>query len=119
MKDFNSTNATLGAFVTSVYLLGYTSGPLILAPMSELYGRQIVYNVCNLLFLIFTIACAVANNMGALIVFRLLSGIASSCAITLGAGTIADMIVREKRGAAMAAWMLGPLVGPTVGPLSM
>ncbi|KAF2658464.1 MFS general substrate transporter [Lophiostoma macrostomum CBS 122681] len=117
METFHSTDATLGAFVTSVYLLGYTSGPLVLAPLSELYGRQIVYNVCNLLFLIWTIACAVANNMAALIVFRLFSGIASSCAITLGAGTIADMIVREKRGAAMALWLLGPLVGPTVGPL--
>lgn len=119
MTEFHSTNATLGAFVTSVYLIGYVCGPLVLAPLSEMYGRQIVYNVCNLLFLIWTIACALANNMAAIIIFRLFSGTASSCAITLGAGTIADMIVREKRGGAMALWMLGPLVGPTVGPLSM
>ena len=118
MATFHSTNATLGAFVTSVYILGYAFGPLVIAPLSELYGRVIVYNVCNFIFLIFTIACALSNNLSALIVFRLLAGIAASCPITLGAGTIADMMPVEKRGKAMASWIMGPLIGPTVGPLS-
>lgn len=117
METFHSTNNTVGAFVTSVYILGYAFGPLVIAPLSELYGRYILYNVCNFLFLIFTIACAVANNIEGLIVFRLLAGLAASAPVTLGAGSIADMIVVEKRGAAMALWMLGPLLGPTVGPL--
>jgi MFS family permease len=117
MKEFHSTNETLGAFVTSVYLLGYTLGPLLLAPLSEIYGRAIVYNVCNTIFLIFSIACAVANNLGALLVFRFFAGIGASCPMTLGAGTIADMIPLEKRGTAMAAWIMGPLIGPTIGPL--
>lgn len=117
MKTFHSTNETLGAFVTSVYLIGYTFGPLLIAPLSELYGRAILYNVCNFVFLIFSIACALANNLGALIVFRLLAGIAASCPFTLGAGSIADMIPLEKRGLAMTAWIMGPLIGPTFGPL--
>ena len=119
MSEFESTNHTLGAFVTSVYLIGYAFGPLVIAPLSELHGRLIVYNVCNVLFLIWTIACAVANNLGALIVFRFFAGIASSCPVTLGAGTIADMVVPEKRGLAMALWIMGPMVGPTFGPLGM
>lgn len=119
METFHSTNETMGAFVTTVYLLGYVCGPLVLAPLSELYGRVIVYNVCNFVFLIFSIACAVANSMGSLIVFRLFAGIAASSPITLGAGTIADMIPLEKRGLAMALWILGPLLGPTCGPLGM
>jgi MFS family permease len=117
MATFHSTNETLSAFVTSVYLLGYSFGPLVIAPLSELYGRAIVYNICNSIFLIFSIACALANNLSALIVFRLFAGIAASCPITLGAGTIADMIPLEKRGLAMASWVMGPLVGPTFGPL--
>lgn len=117
MTTFHSTNETLGAFVTSVYLLGYVFGPLLLAPLSELYGRSIVYNVCNFIFLIFNIACALANNLSALIVFRFFTGIAASCPITLGAGTIADMIPLERRGLAMASWIAGPIIGPTVGPL--
>lgn len=117
MVAFGSTNETVGAFVTSVYLLGYFCGPLFLAPISEIYGRSIVYNICNFVFLVFNIACAAANNLSALIVFRLFTGIAASCPVTLGAGTIADLIPLEKRGVAMAAWVMGPVLGPTFGPL--
>lgn len=117
MATFHSTNQTVGAFVTSVYILGYAFGPLVIAPLSELYGRATVYSVCNFVFLIFSIACALANNLSALIVFRLFAGIAASCPITLGAGTVADMIPLEKRGRAIAFLIMGPLIGPTIGPL--
>jgi MFS family permease len=117
MKAFHSTNENLGAFITSVYLIGYCFGPLVIAPLSELYGRSIVYNVSNTFFLIWSVACAVANNESALIVFRLFSGIAASCPVTLGAGSIADMVPLERRGLAMAAWIMGPLLGPVFGPL--
>jgi MFS family permease len=117
MATFHSTNETLGAFVTSVYLLGYCFGPLVIGPLSEIYGRAIVYNVCNTIFLIFSIACAVANNLGALIAFRFFAGIGASCPLTLGPGTIADIIAFEKRGLAMMCWIMGPIVGPTFGPL--
>jgi MFS family permease len=119
MAKFHSTNETLGAFVTSAYLLGYCFGPLVLAPSSELYDRSIVYNVCNTIFLIFSIACAVANNLNALIVFRFFAGVGASCPLTLGSGTIADMIPLEKRGLAMVFWIIGPLIGPTCGPMGL
>lgn len=117
MQTFNSTNETLGAFVTTVYLLGYVFGPLVLAPLSEMYGRTIIYNVCNILFVIFTVACAVADSEASLIVFRVFAGISASSPITLGAGSIADMVPMQRRGLAMALWMMGPIIGPTVGPL--
>lgn len=118
LHTFHSTNETLGAFVTTVYLIGYAFGPLVIAPLSELYGRQIIYNVCNFIFLIFNIACALSNSLGALIAFRFLGGIGASCPVTLGAGTIADLMPVEQRGRAMVGWIMGPVVGPTVGPLS-
>jgi MFS family permease len=88
MKTFHTNNETIGAFVTLVYILGYAFGPLIIAPLSEIYDRAIVYNVCNFIFLIFSIACALSNNLSALIIFRLLAGIGASCPFTLGAGTV-------------------------------
>lgn len=118
MKDFGSTNQELSSFVVSVYLLGYAFGPLVLAPLSETYGRSPVYNTCNVLFVIFNVACAVANSLSSLIVFRFFAGLFGSCPLTLGAGTLADMISQERRGAAMAAWALGPLFGPVIGPIA-
>ena len=118
MDEFNSTNLELGSFVVSVYLLGYAFGPLVLAPLSETYGRRIIYNVNNLLFVVFNVACAVAPNLGALIVFRLLAGTAGSAPLTIGAGSLADMIHQKNRGLAMGVWVLGPVLGPAIGPIS-
>ena len=38
VKDFHSTNIYLASLVVTVYLLGFAAGPLVLAPLSELYG---------------------------------------------------------------------------------
>jgi MFS family permease len=119
VRDFNVTNIELSSFVVSVYLLGYCFGPLLIAPLSELYGRQYVYHICNVFYVIWTIACGFAPEMGSLVVFRFLAGFAGSCPLTIGAGSIADMFVQEQRGGAMAAWALGPLVGPVAGPVGM
>jgi MFS family permease len=40
MAEFRSTNIELGTFVVSIYVLGFASGPMVLAPLSELYGRM-------------------------------------------------------------------------------
>ncbi|KAL4899240.1 hypothetical protein BDW74DRAFT_189493 [Aspergillus multicolor] len=118
MAEFHSTDTMLASFVVSVFILGYVVGPFVIAPLSELYGRVPLYHACNVLFLIFTIACAVAQSLPQLIVFRLLSGVAGVCPITIGSGTIADMIAQEKRAGIMAVWALGPILGPVVGPVA-
>jgi MFS family permease len=119
VKDFSVTSTELSSFVVSVYLLGYCFGPLLIAPLSEMYGRQYIYHVCNVLYVIWTVCCAVAPEVGSLIVFRFLAGFAGSCPLTIGAGSIADMYVQEKRGGAMAVWAIGPLIGPVIGPIGM
>lgn len=40
VQDFEITSTELASFVVSVYLLGYCFGPLLIAPISELYGRR-------------------------------------------------------------------------------
>ncbi|MCJ1281917.1 hypothetical protein MMC26_001240 [Xylographa opegraphella] len=118
LSDFNSDDALLGSFVVSVYILGYATGPLIVAPLSELYGRRWVYHSTNVLFVIFTIACAVASNLNMLIGFRFLAGCAGSAVLTMGGGTVADLFRQEERGSAIALFSAGPLLGPVVGPVA-
>ncbi|MCJ1471760.1 hypothetical protein MMC13_000400 [Lambiella insularis] len=118
LSDFKSDNALLGSFVVSVYILGYATGPLAIAPLSELYGRRWLYNSTNVLFVIFTIACAVASSLNMLIGFRFLAGCMGSAMLTMGGGTVADLFKQEERGSAIAIWSLGPLMGPVVGPIA-
>lgn len=118
MKEFHSDNKELASFVVSVYVLGLAAGPLVIAPLSELYGRLPLYHSCNILFIIFTVACAVSSNLNMLIGFRFLEGVAGSAPLTIGGGTIADLVIQEKRGAAMSGFALGPLLGPVIGPVA-
>ena len=104
LEEFQSDSSTLGSFVVSVYVLGYAAGPIVIAPLSELYGRVWLYNATNVLFVIFTVACALSTNLNMLIGFRVLAGIAGSAPLTMGGGTIADLFVQEERGKVMALW---------------
>lgn len=118
LAHFNSTNETLGSFVTTVFLLGYTFGPILIAPLSELYGRAILYKICMLLLVVFNVACAVAKSLGSLVAFRFLAGIMGSCPVTLGTGSIADLVPSEKRAGAMGAYVIGAVLGPAIGPVA-
>ena len=108
----------MASFVVSVYLLGFAAGPLLVAPLSEIYGRVIVYNICNVGFIGFAVGSALAPTLDALIVIRFFCGTFACAAVTNGGGTIADMVAQEHRGKAMAAYSIGPLLGPIVGPIA-
>ncbi|KAJ6259764.1 hypothetical protein Dda_5404 [Drechslerella dactyloides] len=118
MRDFNNHSTTLSSFIVSVYLLGFAVGPIFIAPLSELYGRRWVYIVCNYVFTAFTVACGRSTSIGMLIAFRLLAGAAGCAPLTLGGGSIADMIPFEQRGKFMAIYGMGPLMGPIIGPIA-
>jgi multidrug resistance protein len=117
MAEFKSTNTELAAFVVSIYVLGFAVGPLFIAPLSEMYGRVILYHSCNILFVLFTTACALSPSLNTLIGFRFIAGCAGSAPLTLGGGTIADMVAQDRRGAAMNIFAMGPLIRPVIGPV--
>lgn len=118
MAEFHSTDSTTATFILSIYILGFAFGPLIIAPLSEIFGRWIMYNIGNLLFVIFTVGTALSNSIGMIMAFRFLMGLAGAVPITIGSGSIADIMPIEKRGRAMAVWALGPLLGPCIGPVA-
>lgn len=117
MADLKIISVVLSEIVVSVFVLGFAIGPLVISPLSELYGRRWVFLISALLFLIFNIACAVSSSLNMLIVFRFLAGCAGSTPVTLGGAAIGDMFVKEKRGGAMALWAIGPQLGPAIGPI--
>jgi MFS family permease len=80
--------------------------------MSEMYGRLKVYHFCNVVFIIFTICCAVSNSFTMLIIFRFLAGSFGAAPLTLGGGTIADVMPIQSRAKAMGIWCMGPTLGP-------
>jgi multidrug resistance protein len=115
--DFHNTSQLLGSFAVSVYVLGFAVGPLVLSPLSEIYGRCIILNASNVFFCAFTLGCALAPNLGGLIAMRFLAGFGGSACLTIGTGVIADLFVPAQRGKAVAIYSMGVLFGPILGPI--
>lgn len=117
MADFGSDNNQVKTFVVSIFVLGFAVGPLLMAPLSEIYGRIPIYHVCNVLFVVFSAACALATNESMMLAFRFFAGFFGVAVVTCGSGSIADLMPPEKRGRAMSIWSVGPLLGPVIGPV--
>ncbi|KAI1275912.1 major facilitator superfamily domain-containing protein [Xylaria sp. FL0933] len=118
LSEFHSESTALASFVVSAYVVPFAISPLVVAPLSELYGRKVVMNTANFAFLVFTIVCAVSNGIGLFLVFRVFQGVAGCVPLVLGGGMIGDLVPPEKRGRALSGWQLGPLLGPVIGPVA-
>ena len=117
LAEFHSTNPQYTTLLVSIYEMGETFGPLLIAPMAELYGRLPVWHISNILFVAFCVGCALSSNLSMLIAFRFLSGCASAPTV-IGPSIIGDIFVPEQRGKAMSLNIIGPLIGPVAGPVA-
>ncbi|KAK9378747.1 major facilitator superfamily domain-containing protein [Kockiozyma suomiensis] len=116
-SEFGLTNSVVMQFTVSAYVLGFGWGPLIHAPMSEMYGRKYVIAISNLLLALLNVGCSEASSVPIFLVFRTLSGILGCAGMVVGAGIISDMFRAQETGRATAIYLLGPIMGPVFGPI--
>ena len=116
LTDFSSDNALYGTILVSVFELGEVFGPLVIAPLSELYGRRPVYNVANICFVLASVGGALSGSLGLIILFRFLTGM-SVASMVLNPNIIGDMFIPEERGSIITIVYMAPLLGPTTGPV--
>jgi len=117
MRDLNITIQLEAQITLSIFVLAYAIGPMVLGPLSELYGRVWVSQIANIFFLIFNTACGFSQSKSQLMAFRFLAGIGGSAPLAIGGGVLGDIFKPEERGKAMGLYAMGPLLGPAIGPL--
>lgn len=96
----------------SMYVLGYAVGPVLLAPLSEYYGRQPVYIISWFIVFIFQMPIALAPNIGTVIVCRFIAGLGGGAPLTNTGGTVSDLWERNSSGGPMAVYGLSSTFGP-------
>ena len=116
-KEFHVNSEAVTTLGVTTYLLGLAVGSLILAPISETYGRKPVYAISMFFFVILVIPCATATSMSEIIIVRFFGAIAGSAMIANAPGTIGDLFGDDHRAAAFSIWSIGPMNGPTLGPI--
>lgn len=101
----------------SIFVLGIASGPLLTSPLSEWYGRRVIYIFSWSLFLIWTIGTAVAKNIQTIIITRFFTGFFGGTFLSVSGGTAGDIFHRDKIQVPMALVSAAPFTGPCFGPL--
>ena len=114
LKEFHSSEE-VGILGISLFVLGFAIGPLLWAPFSELYGRQILFIGTYAALTVFNAGAAGANSMATLIVLRFLAGAFGSSPLTNAGGVIADMFHADQRGLGMSVFAAAPFLGPVIG----
>ncbi|KAH7024968.1 major facilitator superfamily domain-containing protein [Microdochium trichocladiopsis] len=114
--SISTTVATLGL---SLYILGLAFGPMSLAPLSEFFGRSIVYNASYAVFLVLLAVTALVDNLVAFMVLRFLSGLFACVTVANFGGTIADLWPHYETGVAMSLYLWAATCGSPSGFLIM
>jgi hypothetical protein len=109
IAEFGSSQELVTAGV-SLFVLGFAIGPLLWAPFSELYGRQLLFTMTYAVLTAFNAGGAGAKNIGTLLVLRFMAGAFGSSPLTNAGGVIADMFSAKQRGVAMAVFSSAPFM---------
>lgn len=108
---------TLTTAGMSLFVLGFALGPLLWAPISELYGRQVVFLGTFAAFTAFNAGAGGSQNIQTLLILRFFGGAFGSSPLTNAGGVVADMFTAKERGLAMAIFSVAPFMGPVIGPI--
>jgi EmrB/QacA subfamily drug resistance transporter len=106
-------------WLITAYLLTSTLAAPLCGKLSDIYGRRRVMLSALAVFLIGSVACALAPNMLSLIAFRALQGIGGGGIVPMVQATIADAVAPRERGRYQAyigsVWIAAGVAGPVLG----
>jgi EmrB/QacA subfamily drug resistance transporter len=109
------------SWVVTAYLLTSTVAAPIYGKLSDLYGRRRLLLFAITVFIIASLSCGLAQNMGMLIASRALQGIGGGGLFSLGQAAIADVVSARERGRYQGyitgIWGVASIAGPLIGGL--
>jgi EmrB/QacA subfamily drug resistance transporter len=107
------------SWVFSGFLLTQTVTMPLWGRFSDLYGRRPIFLTGLTTFLLGSALSGASQNMGQLIVFRMVQGLGAGALMTLGYTIIGELFGLERRarmqGYISSVWGVASLIGPWVG----
>ncbi|GAA5831942.1 hypothetical protein JCM3766R1_000164 [Sporobolomyces carnicolor] len=105
------------SFIAAAYLLTSSAFQPIWARLSDVFGRKVTLIACVTCFAIGSLACAVAQSMTQLIIFRGMQGVGGGGLLTLVLIIVSDVVSLKERGKYQGVTEATILVGNAGGPL--
>jgi DHA2 family multidrug resistance protein len=113
---------SLGASLTEItwVITAYAIANVIVMPMtswlSQQFGRSNYFAASIMIFTFTSWACGNATSIEELIIFRFIQGIGGGALLVTAQTIITESYPIEKRAMAQTIYVLGVIVGPTLGP---
>ena len=107
------------SWVVTAYLLACTAVAPLFGKLSDIYGRRIIMLIAVVIFLVGSVACALAPNMPLLIAARALQGVGGGGILPIAHTIIGDMVSPRERARYQAyttmMFMAASISGPVLG----
>ena len=114
-----NSNSSQAQLMVGIFLLGFSIAQLVVGPISDRYGRRLTLLVGLLLYLIFSVLCAIAPNLESLLAARLLQGVAACTAPVAARAIVADIHdgpgIQKAMSIVTAGMGFAPILAPSIG----
>lgn len=101
-------------------LTSYLVSNAIILPMTgwlaNYFGRRRLFLLCVTIFTLASVLCGMATSLGLLIAARIVQGLGGGAMVPIAQAIMLESFPVAKRGAAMAAFSMGIIVAPILGP---
>lgn len=114
--DLDTTGSMI-SLSNALYLVFMALSPCFWGPLCQVFGRKTCCIATGSMYLLCSIATALAPNVAAFMVFRMLTAFCGTAFLVIGPAVIGDLFHPTERATALSWFYTGALIGPTIGPL--
>ena len=123
MADYFHTSDSQLQLTLTLYTLGSALSLLAAGPLTDRFGRRPVLLAGLLLYVVATVACALADSLMVLIIARLFQALGGCCTTVIGRVIVRDYFDRHEQarllGLISMAMAVSPMAAPVLGSLML
>jgi drug resistance transporter, Bcr/CflA subfamily len=101
----------------SVFLVGFAVSQLVYGPVSDRFGRRPALLGGITIYLVASAACALADDIGGLIVARFFQALGACCGPVVARAVVRDVFGRDRAATVLAYMAMAMTLAPAVGPV--
>src|SRR5580692_298261 len=110
-------SANQGTWVITSYAVSNAITVPITGWLSRRFGQVRVFGTAIALFTVASLLCGLSQSLAQLIFFRVVQGAVAGFMVPLSQALLMNNFPPDKRGMALAVWVMTIVIGPLVGPI--
>ena len=113
---YTNVSSEVVVLSVSLYILGFAFGPLLWAPVSEVWGRKWSMEPAMFCLGVFSIGTATSTSAASIFITRFFGGVFGSAPVSNVSAALGDIWAPRARGIAVTFYAVCVVGGPTLGP---